>query len=264
MKNNKGFTLVELLAVIAILSLLVILALPNVMSMFKEAKKNSFLTECKQIYKTAQNKWMNDSLFKTSEQTYKRCETCSGKTLDLSGRKEIDFYITLNKAGKVTRFFATDGTYQYSYNGDDLLIENIIDASSVSDLTSERIVTISNNKPYVGERVIADTKTINIENHRIMYEPGMTWEDWIDSEYNTYEFKKENRTYTNEYNGNVNVHYMDNGEYGISMKEVRYYCNTNHYLTVYDLIYDQSSNSIVSVNDEITNTINYSYYGGGC
>ena len=33
MKNRKGFTLVELLAVIAILALLVIIALPNILKM---------------------------------------------------------------------------------------------------------------------------------------------------------------------------------------------------------------------------------------
>ena len=49
--NKKGFTLVELLAVIAILALIVIIALPNVFSMFNEAKKDTFLTEAKTIYK---------------------------------------------------------------------------------------------------------------------------------------------------------------------------------------------------------------------
>ena len=38
----KGFTLVELLAVIAILALLVIIALPNVLKMFNQAKKDTF------------------------------------------------------------------------------------------------------------------------------------------------------------------------------------------------------------------------------
>lgn len=33
--NKKGFTLVELLAVIAILAILVIVAMPNVLGMFK-------------------------------------------------------------------------------------------------------------------------------------------------------------------------------------------------------------------------------------
>ena len=49
---KKGFTLVELLAVIAILAILVIIALPNVMKMFRDAKKNSFTTEIKEVFKS--------------------------------------------------------------------------------------------------------------------------------------------------------------------------------------------------------------------
>ena len=45
MKNKNGFTLVELLAVIAILAILVIVAMPNVLGMFNEAKQNTFITE---------------------------------------------------------------------------------------------------------------------------------------------------------------------------------------------------------------------------
>ena len=45
--NKKGFTLVELLAVIAILALLVIIALPNVLSMFNNAKKDLFYNRSK-------------------------------------------------------------------------------------------------------------------------------------------------------------------------------------------------------------------------
>ena len=64
MKKN-GFTLVELLAVIAILAILVIIALPNIMSMFGDARKNSFTTELKEIYKVAQQQWISDSLYTT-------------------------------------------------------------------------------------------------------------------------------------------------------------------------------------------------------
>jgi len=142
MKDKKGFTLVELLAVVAILALLVIISLPNIMAMFMDAKKNSFLTECKQIFKTAQQQWMKDSMFETKDQVYTRCKTCTEKTLSLSGRKEIDYYINLNKAGKVVSFQATDGTFQFIYVGDELKIEDITDAIDVASLPDDEKITI--------------------------------------------------------------------------------------------------------------------------
>lgn len=142
MKNKKGFTLVELLAVVAILSLLVIIALPNVMSMFNNAKKNAFATELKEIYKTAEQKWISDSVSSTAKIYYARVEgttdgSCSScQQLKLSGRSELHYMISFNKGGKVTSFYATDGTYQYAYTGDNLKIEDIVgeDVVQVSGL----------------------------------------------------------------------------------------------------------------------------------
>ena len=97
--KKKGFTLVELLAVIAILAILVIIALPNVMGMFRNAKKNSFLTEVKEIYKTAQQQWMMDSMMNTNAMLYGRVNNALGtgcsKMLDMSGRTELDYIVNL-------------------------------------------------------------------------------------------------------------------------------------------------------------------------
>ena len=60
MKNNKGFTLVELLAVIAIMAILLIIALPNVLKMFNESKEKIFLTESKSVFKEAINRTIKD------------------------------------------------------------------------------------------------------------------------------------------------------------------------------------------------------------
>ena len=131
MKNNKGFTLVELLAVIAILAILVIIALPNVMGMFNSAKKSSFMTEVKQVYKVAQQTWISDSMFETKDHEYGRCDGCSYKELDLSGRKELKYYIKINKAGEIVQYVADDGTYKFYYNGPGLLIEKISESDIV-------------------------------------------------------------------------------------------------------------------------------------
>ncbi len=115
--KRQGFTLVELLAVIAILAILVIIALPNVMGMFNQAKENSFTTEVKTIFQQAEQQWITDSMMHTGEITYTRnssksCSTTeSGKGIDLSGRTELNYEITLSQAGKVTSFKADDGTY---------------------------------------------------------------------------------------------------------------------------------------------------------
>jgi len=144
MKKN-GFTLVELLAVIAILAILVIIALPNVIGMFNDAKKNSFTTEIKEIYKVAQQTWMSESMFKTEDKVYVRCDGCTGQELDLSGRDELKYYIKINKAGKIVTYKATDGSYQYVYNGDGLLIENINDVEQISEINESNIISITDD-----------------------------------------------------------------------------------------------------------------------
>ena len=52
MKKRMGFTLVELLAVIAILAILVIIALPNIIEMFNNAKKRILSNEFRIVYNT--------------------------------------------------------------------------------------------------------------------------------------------------------------------------------------------------------------------
>ena len=142
--NKKGFTLVELLAVIAILAILVIIALPNVMGMFNEAKKNSFTTEIKEIYKVAEQTWISDSMFETKKQIYSRCPTCNTKNLELTGRNELDYYIEFNKSGNIVKYYATDHTYQYKYDGDGLKVENITGVDTIADLSDENILVIEN------------------------------------------------------------------------------------------------------------------------
>ena len=66
--NKRGFTLVELLAVIVVLAILVLLAMPRVTSMMEKARVNSFVTEANQIAKVAQNAY-NDSMFDDGDST---------------------------------------------------------------------------------------------------------------------------------------------------------------------------------------------------
>ena len=62
MKNKKGFTLVELLAVIVILAVLVLLAVPSVIKMLDNTKKNAFIVEAENIIKAGKNAYASDML----------------------------------------------------------------------------------------------------------------------------------------------------------------------------------------------------------
>ena len=53
--NKKGFTLVELLAVIVVLAILALLALPRVVTLLERSRMNSFTVEGNEIIKAAHN-----------------------------------------------------------------------------------------------------------------------------------------------------------------------------------------------------------------
>ena len=111
--KNKGFTLVELLAVIAILAILVIIALPNVLKMFNDAKKNSFLTEAKTLAQDVSSKYISESM------KGNKLSVISNKknSLDLSGR-DLEYSFELDSKGKIKNMVVSDGTYCISTTKD--------------------------------------------------------------------------------------------------------------------------------------------------
>ena len=143
--NKRGFTLVELLSVVAIIALLVVIALPNVMDTFNKSKQESFTTEVKQLYKVAEQTWMSENLFGSKERVYARCEGCTEEELDMSGRKSLDYLIKVNKAGKVVELYVTDGTYQIEMTGN-IKIETIKDVKTVANLEEDEIIVIKDDQ----------------------------------------------------------------------------------------------------------------------
>ena len=104
--KNKGFTLVELLAVIAILALLVIIALPNVLKMFNQAKKDTFLTESKNIYKEISKKYISETMRGNKINIISN----TNNKLDLESNN-LKYNIKLNDDGSIKEFEVSNGTY---------------------------------------------------------------------------------------------------------------------------------------------------------
>ena len=111
--KNKGFTLVELLAVIAILAILVIIALPNVLKMFNDAKKNSFLTEAKTVYSEVSKKYISESM-KGNKLTYVSSE--DDTKLDMTGKK-LQYCVLLNADGSVKSMKVSNDTWVAELSG---------------------------------------------------------------------------------------------------------------------------------------------------
>ena len=104
--KKKGFTLVELLAVIAILELLVIIALPNVLKMFNQAKKDTFLTESKNIYKEISKKYITETMRGNKISNISN----NNNKLDLESNN-LKYNIKLNNDGSIKNFEVSNGTY---------------------------------------------------------------------------------------------------------------------------------------------------------
>ena len=170
--NKKGFTLVELLAVIAILAILVFIVLPNIIKMFNDSKENAFLVEVKEIYKTAKQTWINESLIEVKERIYSRTtnQTCPHE-LALSGRKNIDYFIRIDNAGKVVEYYATDSTYGFKYVGSGLEEEDIkyvfrMDELSEDDLFEikcDKVIIVSNTLPAGADLLMTQSNPLSTE-----------------------------------------------------------------------------------------------------
>ena len=113
--KKKGFTLVELLAVIAILAVLVIIALPNVLKLFRNAKENTFTSEVQNLVRSAEDKYLTSSLSSGNN----TCFDSKTNPLDMSGRNNINYLIKLTNKGKVIEVKVIDDSYQLLIDNED-------------------------------------------------------------------------------------------------------------------------------------------------
>ena len=81
-KNNKGFTLVELLAVIVIMGILMMVAIPSVTRTIENSRKDTFVDIAKAYGNAARTLWTSDNL------------TCNGVVS--SAVDDGDYYILIN------------------------------------------------------------------------------------------------------------------------------------------------------------------------
>ena len=61
MKNNKGFTLIELIATITILSIIMLIAVPNMISVMNKNKNQTYINDARKMVTLAKYKFESDA-----------------------------------------------------------------------------------------------------------------------------------------------------------------------------------------------------------
>lgn len=121
--NNKGLTLVELLAVIAVLGILLVIAVPTLNNVIDTSKINTFLIESKNIYRAAKIKAVD------------LADTSDGGIISSSGENKLDidgnsleYCIMIDNNAEIISIVVSNGKYIIS-GGSDFLS---LDSESVS------------------------------------------------------------------------------------------------------------------------------------
>ena len=118
MKKKKGFTLVELLAVIVILAVILVIAVPQIMSVIESARKGSIESTAKLIAEGAEREYTNRKIL--GKDTNIKCS-------DVSSMNSSDYetcVITFDNRGKATVKVTGKGKFEgYTCNGDSINME---------------------------------------------------------------------------------------------------------------------------------------------
>lgn len=100
--KEKGFTLVELLAVLIILGVVALLITPKVITSLDEAEKNSNMTSIKELVKTAELKHSNNEILGTTENiTIDYQKNINTDYLEYKGEKPEIGKINIKKNGDI-------------------------------------------------------------------------------------------------------------------------------------------------------------------
>ena len=112
--KKKGFTLVELIAVIALLSIIMLLIVPNVANYLNSSKKTLFYDNVVKMFKSATTTFMYQD--DPTNTTFSN----NGVKLDVDVESEYVYTIKVNNYGEVISIDVNNGVYSYNKSSSDI------------------------------------------------------------------------------------------------------------------------------------------------
>lgn len=112
--KKKGFTLVELIAVIALLSIIMLLIVPNVANYLNNSKKTLFYDNVVNMFKSATTTFMYQD--DPTNTTFSN----NGVKLDVDVESEYVYTIKVNNYGEVISIDVSNGVYSYNKSSSDI------------------------------------------------------------------------------------------------------------------------------------------------
>ena len=155
MKKNKGFTLVELLAVIVILAIIMIIAIPSVLSTLTTARKKTFVEYIDKVYQAAEKKVLSKEMLgeKTSCVLF---DITSDLGIDNTGDFK-GYVIPVKDSGKYKYFITLwDNNYmvyalEYKGTDNDQYVLDY-DSTKTNELSADYLAVVAGCTSFIEEK----------------------------------------------------------------------------------------------------------------
>lgn len=148
--KNNGFTLVELLAVIAIVAILVAMVMPKIMEQYNKTKINVFVTDAQTFMKSAKSKFMLESLNNNSKaQYYSSQENTYLNTKKIDIDSDNEYFIEMDRNGNFKRIVIYNENFCYD-------VSSNYGEASIGDLVGTKSVLIDEKLEF--DKDMVDSK----------------------------------------------------------------------------------------------------------
>lgn len=148
--NNKGFSLIELLAVVAILGIIMIIAIPTISRVISNSKKEAYLDEVRMQVRSIEELISQDQYYVYDKSTVYYFDYKLGNEEKIGKSSYADWkeaYVVVTFDGKKNKYYWT-GVDKLGYT---IELGKEVDKLNKGDIKNTKTLTISTTKTLSGK-----------------------------------------------------------------------------------------------------------------